>query len=182
MFFSNKRKLSSDAEVTVISDKAAYCRSEKPSTRQPLDVMGQFTGVLHSEKIFVVRDLQKQPTRSTIDHSSQHIDATREAAEPLQEQFPKVFTGLGTMGDEYTIKKVHYHTLSTLQEECPMHRGSLSRRNRVIGSHIEGEHTPWCAGMVVVPKKNGSVRICVDLKLSNESMLREVHPVDEQKL
>ena len=25
--------------------------------------------------------------------------------------------------------------------------------------------TPWCAGMVVVPKKNGTVRICVDLPL-----------------
>lgn len=37
--------------------------------------------------------------------------------------------------------------------------------------------TPWCAGMVVVPKKTGAVRICVDLKPLNESMLREVHPI-----
>ena len=37
--------------------------------------------------------------------------------------------------------------------------------------------TPWCAGMVVVPKKLGEVRICVDLKPLNESVLREVHPI-----
>ena len=37
--------------------------------------------------------------------------------------------------------------------------------------------TPWCAGMVVVPKKSGQVRICVDLKPLNESVLREVHPI-----
>jgi len=37
--------------------------------------------------------------------------------------------------------------------------------------------TPWCAGMLVVPKKSGSVRICVDLKHLNESVLREVHPI-----
>ena len=37
--------------------------------------------------------------------------------------------------------------------------------------------TEWCAGMVVVPKKNGSVRICVDLKLLNSSVLREIHPL-----
>jgi len=37
--------------------------------------------------------------------------------------------------------------------------------------------TPWCAGMVVVPKTNGAVRICVDLKPLNESVLREVHPL-----
>ena len=39
------------------------------------------------------------------------------------------------------------------------------------------EPTPWCAGMVVVPKKSGAVRICVDLKPLNESVLREVHPM-----
>ena len=37
--------------------------------------------------------------------------------------------------------------------------------------------TPWCAGMVVVPKRSGEVRICVDLKFLNESVLREVHPL-----
>ena len=37
--------------------------------------------------------------------------------------------------------------------------------------------TEWCAGMVIVPKKNGKVRICMDLKHLNESVLREVHPL-----
>ena len=39
------------------------------------------------------------------------------------------------------------------------------------------EPTPWCAGMVVVPKKNGANRICVDLKPLNENFLRKVHPL-----
>ena len=39
------------------------------------------------------------------------------------------------------------------------------------------EPTPWCAGMVVVTKKSGSVRICVDLKPLNRSVLRETHPI-----
>ena len=39
------------------------------------------------------------------------------------------------------------------------------------------EPTPWCAGMVVVPKKSGSVRIQADLKPLNVSALREVHPL-----
>ena len=38
--------------------------------------------------------------------------------------------------------------------------------------------TPWCAGMVVVKKnRETSERICVDLKLLNERVLREVHPM-----
>jgi len=37
--------------------------------------------------------------------------------------------------------------------------------------------TPWSAGMVVMLKKSGEVRICVNLKPLNESVLREVHPI-----
>ena len=37
--------------------------------------------------------------------------------------------------------------------------------------------TPWCAGMVVTPKKSGAVQICVDLKPLNQSVLQEVHPL-----
>lgn len=37
--------------------------------------------------------------------------------------------------------------------------------------------TQWCCGMVVVPKSNGAVRIRVDLKPLNESVLREPHPI-----
>ena len=39
------------------------------------------------------------------------------------------------------------------------------------------EPTEWCSGMVVVPKKSGKVRICVDLKPLNKSVRREVHPL-----
>ena len=35
------------------------------------------------------------------------------------------------------------------------------------------EPTQWCSGMVVVPKQNGKVRICVDLKPLNEAVIRE---------
>ena len=37
--------------------------------------------------------------------------------------------------------------------------------------------TDWCAGMVVVQKKSGNVRICVDMKPLNENVLREIHPM-----
>ena len=37
--------------------------------------------------------------------------------------------------------------------------------------------TEWCSNMVVVPKANGKVRICVDLSKLNESVKRERHPL-----
>ena len=35
------------------------------------------------------------------------------------------------------------------------------------------EPTDWCAGMVVVPKAGGKVRICVDLTKLNQNVRRE---------
>ena len=37
------------------------------------------------------------------------------------------------------------------------------------------EPTEWCAGIVVVPKPNGKIRICVDLTKLNKSVCRERH-------
>ena len=37
--------------------------------------------------------------------------------------------------------------------------------------------TPWCAGMMVVPKGTSAVCICIDLRPLNENVLREVHPI-----
>ena len=37
------------------------------------------------------------------------------------------------------------------------------------------ESTDWCAPIVVVPKSNGDVRICVDLTKLNQAVRREIY-------
>ena len=37
------------------------------------------------------------------------------------------------------------------------------------------EPTEWCTGMVAILKKSGAIRICVDPKPLNSSVLRETH-------
>jgi len=39
---------------------------------------------------------------------------------------------------------------------------------------VEG-HTPWISPIVVVPKKSGEVRICVDMREANKVFQREKH-------
>ena len=39
------------------------------------------------------------------------------------------------------------------------------------------EYREWCAGMVVAPKTNGDVRICVDLTKLNKSVKSENFPL-----
>ena len=42
--------------------------------------------------------------------------------------------------------------------------------------------TPWCAGMVAVPKQSSKVYTCVDFKPLNENVLREVHPLPKVEI
>ena len=102
----------------------------------------------------------------------------------IPDQYPALFTGLGTFEGEYTIKlKPNAQPVSLVTPRkvpLPLRKKVQEELQRMeelgVISPVE-EPTPWCAGMVVVPKESGSVRICVDLKPLNESVLREVHPL-----
>ena len=74
------------------------------------------------------------------------------------------------------------HAIFTLRHSYSFPTGSTSCKSAQLCVKSwcnlqSGTATPWCAGMVVFPKKNGKVRICVDLKPLNYSVLREVHPL-----
>ena len=104
--------------------------------------------------------------------------------ETIQAKFPSLFRGLGTLGDAYRIKlkegAVPYTLYTARNVAIPLREKVKTELNRMEMNGIISrvtEPTPWCAGMVVVPKREGSVRICVDLKPLNQSVLREVHPI-----
>lgn len=39
------------------------------------------------------------------------------------------------------------------------------------------EPTEWCSGLVLSPKPNGIIRMCVDYIRLNKYVLREIHPM-----
>ena len=98
------------------------------------------------------------------------------------DKFPFLFQGLGSFGVDYTIKLKRAKPFAIFTpRNVPMPLRTRVKQEldkmelmRVI-SKME-EPTPWCTGMVVVPKKTGTIRICVDLKPLNENVQREVHP------
>jgi len=107
------------------------------------------------------------------------------------DQFPGLFQGLGKLQGDYTIKlqegakpfaistprRVAIPLLKPVKQELQRMEdlGVIARVN---------EPTDWCAGMVVVPKPSGKVRICVDLTRLNQSVCRERHqmPAVDQTL
>ena len=100
------------------------------------------------------------------------------------EQYPALFTGLGTLKGDYEIQlkpDAKPHSIFTARNvPLPLRakvKDELSRMETLgVIARVE-EPTPWCAGMVVVPKKSGAVRICVDFRPLNEAVLREAHPL-----
>ncbi|PIK54248.1 hypothetical protein BSL78_08875 [Apostichopus japonicus] len=37
--------------------------------------------------------------------------------------------------------------------------------------------TPWVSPVVIVPKSGGDIRLCVDMRLANDAIIRERHPI-----
>ena len=113
---------------------------------------------------------------------AKRIDETSLSSPDIKRQFSEVFEGLGTLGDTIRLKEdAKPHALFTPRNvSLPLRekvREELDRMEELGVISKVSEPTPWCAGMVVVPKKSGAVRICVDLKALNESVLRETHPI-----
>lgn len=196
-------KLDTGAEVTAISEETYRMLGaktlEKASkalygpTCQSLKVLGQFTGLLKhqdhssSQTIFVVRGLKTNllglPAITSL-RLLQRINATHADEMDIRERFSKVFKGLGTLGEEYQIQLREgakpYALYTPRNVPIPLRGKVQEELDRMESAGVISrvdQPTPWCAGMVTVPKKSGAVRICVDLKPLNESVLREVHPM-----
>ena len=100
------------------------------------------------------------------------------------DKFPSLFQGLGSFGVDCTIKLKDgakpFAIFIPRHIPMPLHTRVKQELDKMeamqVISKVE-EPTPWCTGMVVVPKKTGAIRICVDLKPLNENVQREVHPL-----
>ena len=198
-------KLDTGAEVTAVSKKTWQMLGEpalQPPNKQlygpaqqPLEVLGHFRGHLSyrgreaTHPVFVVNNLNTNllglPSISTL-HLAVRMDAldVPTTADIIKRKFSKVFHGLGNLGDEYDIKlqpdAKPYALFTPRHVPLPLRPKVAEELDRMEKAGViskVSEPTPWCAGMVVVPKKSGTVRICVDLKPLNQSVLREVHPL-----
>lgn len=91
--------------------------------------------------------------------------------ETVTKQFSKLFSELGTLKGPHQIQLTPNAVPFELTTPCqvpilllPKVKAKLLRMERLgVISRIQ-EPTTWCAGIVVVPKGDGRVRICLDLK------------------
>ena len=139
------------------------------------------------ETVFVVKGLQRNllglPAIKAL-HLVSRVDTVVSTKQEVEREFPGLFQGLGNLGEPYTIQlkaDSKPHAIYTprnvpipLQERV---RDELIKMENAGVISKVSQPTEWCAGMVVVPKRSGALRICVDLKPLNENVLREVYPI-----
>ena len=196
-------KLDTGAEVTAISKSTHNTIGEPDLMRTSkalygpagtsLEVCGQFTASLSyksvqsNHTVYVVKGLKNNllglPAIISL-NLAMRIQQIEETSTQVQDEFPNIFKGLGTIGEEYEIRLkdgVKPRELCTARHvPIPLRTKVQEELNRMqslgVISPVD-EPTPWCAGMVVVPKPSRDIRICVDLKPLNEGVLREFHPL-----
>ena len=194
-----KFEIDTGAEVTVISERA-HRNIGSPKLRPPqktlrgpsnqeLFVKGQFTAKLKNsdreveQELFVVKDLHRhllgRPAIKVLDLAAR-VGVVEEDEKSPVARYPNLFTGLGKLDGEYSIqledgakpfaltvpRRVAIPLMQPVKEE-------LARMEKLGVISRVSEPTEWCAGMVVVPKGNKNVRICVDLTHLNKSVRRD---------
>eukprot|EP00117_Sycon_ciliatum_P016581 scpid41840/ scgid0554/ Retrovirus-related Pol polyprotein from transposon opus; Protease; Reverse transcriptase; Endonuclease len=119
---------------------------------------------------------------NVLETTSTSGDSASDSRSPVAAEFPDLFSGLGTFGPLHTIQlrdEAPPYSLSTPRRVAlPMESKVIEALRRMEDAGVirpVSEPTDWCAGMVVVPKPNGSVRICGDFTRLNKAVKRERH-------
>ena len=192
---NTKFLIDTGAEVTVISEDT-HKAIRKPSLSPPprnvkgpsnhvLPVTGYFNGMIKlgtqetHQDVYVVKGLHQELLgRPAIEALGVVVRAG--AISTLQgpvAEFPQLFEGLGKLNQPYSIK-LQPSTTPFLQSVVrrvaipllPLVKEELERMERLgVITRVE-QPTDWCTRMVVMPKPNGKICICIDLTKLNESV------------
>ena len=156
--------------------------------RSPLDVAGETTlkltyrGKSCAQRVFVINNLQHNLLGLPAIKAPEVITGIDAVTQTIPDQYPALFSGLGTFKGDCTIKlqpDVKPYCLFTPRNiPLPLREKVQKEIQQMedlgVISRVE-EPTQWCAAMVVVPKPSGSIRISVDLKPLNENVMNKIH-------
>lgn len=112
------------------------------------------------------------------------VRTVRLVKEEVQSKHPKLFRELGELPDVFRInlKDGAIPLCLNVPRRVPIGlrdatRKELERMESMGVIEKVEKPTEWCSGMVVAPKSNGKVRLCVDLTQLNKSVRRESFPL-----
>ncbi|OXA53834.1 Transposon Tf2-6 polyprotein [Folsomia candida] len=155
-----------------------------------------------SETVYVIRGLQRPllGLQACEDLSlvrrvdrvwNDEVPKSAENPAHVEKEFPMLFSGLGKIDHPYTIKlkpdAVPYAIHCPRRVPLPLMDKLKEKIDEFLRDDViepVDEPTEWCAPVVIAPKSNGDIRVCVDLTKLNRNVEREFHmmPVVEHTL
>ncbi len=112
------------------------------------------------------------------------IAAVTDLKQSFQSQYPEVFQGVGML----KTKQICLYIDQTVQPVAqPLRRIPFNLRGPVeekikellemdIIEELNGP-TPWVNPVVIVPKANSEIRLCLDMRQANRAIIRERYPI-----
>ena len=112
------------------------------------------------------------------------IATVAETKQTLRQQFPEVFSGIGKLKSKQVTLHVDPKVKPVAQ---PLRRTPFNLQENVeekiqelldcdIIKEVDGP-TPWVNPVVIIPKADGDIRLCVDMRRAKEAILRGRHPI-----
>ncbi|CAB4037881.1 PREDICTED: uncharacterized protein K02A2.6-like [Paramuricea clavata] len=103
--------------------------------------------------------------------------------EQLMKEYAHLFNGIGTLKN-FEVKLHIDDTVPPVAQtprRIPFHmRQKVSDALDTLENDgiIEkvSDATPWVSPLVVIPKKDGEIRLCIDMRMANQAIQRERHP------
>ncbi len=137
------------------------------------------------QDIYVVKGLSKAllglPAIEAL-HLITRLHTVQTKTEDFVAHYPAVFKGLGKLKEPYKIEleqgAIPYALSSPRRVPLPLWdkvKVELQRMESIGVTSKVTKPTPWCAGLVVVPKPQGKIRLCVDLTHLKVGALVEAH-------
>lgn len=110
--------------------------------------------------------------------------ATATNRKDLLEQYGQCVSGLGKLKEFQLKLHINEHVKPVAQQARRIPFGLRAKVEEELNHLLEADviepahgPTPWTSPVVVVPKPNGDVRLCVDMRRVNEAIIRERHPI-----
>ena len=183
------------------------CNSRKCSkelyaygSSDPLPVLGTFTAEVYCQANnqscmteFVVvdgpgRTLLCKGTAETLEIlrvGPYHVNNVGELPANIMEKYDKLCEGIGMLKD-YKLKLNIDETVPPVAQKIRrIPFGLRDKVNEKLDELLENDiieevpegPTSWVSPLVVIPKQNGDIRICVDMRKANEAIIRERQPI-----
>ena len=111
-------------------------------------------------------------------------------AKEIIRQHQTVFHGIGKLKDKQITLSIDKEVKPVAQQtrRIPFHvRAKVElelqklEKQDIIEKVPDTEHTDWVSPIVVVPKKDGRIRMCVDMRAANTAIKRIRHPIPTVK-